>query len=485
MDLTKALQKYFSFQQFRIGQKEIIQSVLNGKDTLASLPTGTGKSLCYQLPGYLLDGLVLIVSPLLSLMQDQVEQLKYRGEKRVAAINSFLTLEEKNRVLKYLKNYRFIYISPEMLQNERILASLKKIKISLLVIDEAHCISQWGYDFRPDYQELGDIRIKLGNPVTLALTATASPEVRADIKYFLHMEHAEEFIYSVDRPNISLCVEKYDEQKEKDERLMELVQLLKKPGIIYFSSKKKADEWAEKLNGMGLKAASYHSGQEQEQRILLQQQFLFNELSIMCATSAFGMGINKENIRFIIHYHPPLQIESYLQEIGRAGRDGQKSIAILLYNEQDRQLLRQLIEQELPTIEQIEKFPTLINNPHLLEYNSIPEGFTEVQWRLLLKFYQNSKNTDEFSSKTKKFIQSRYQWKKQKLLDVIKWIEAKGFCRRDRLLQFFSEKKESPIENCCDHCGLEWQNYFQVKKNDHELNEKENWQTTLAKIFNQ
>ncbi|MBS4209727.1 ATP-dependent DNA helicase RecQ [Bacillus sp. FJAT-50079] len=473
MRTYEVLKDVFGFSQFKKGQKEIIEAVLGKNDVLAMLPTGTGKSLCFQLPGYLLEGTVLIVSPLISLMQDQVEQLNMIGEKRVVALNSFLTQHERSEVLKRLAQYRFLYLSPEMLNLPYVRAKLKEIEISLFVIDEAHCISQWGHDFRPDYLQLGTIRYELGNPPLLALTATAAREVREDIKKCLQLEHAEEFIYSVDRPNISMVVEKINGLDEKKQRVLELVQYLRKPGIIYFSSKRLAEEMADDLRTLGIKGvAAYHGGMEQEQRILIQQQFLHDQLQIICATSAFGMGVNKDNIRFVIHFHMPNQLESYVQEIGRAGRDGKKSVAILLYCQGDEQIHYQLMDYELPTDWQIQTFAAL-QNKHDLEA-------TETQLRFMEHYFDPSIHSNHSIDRVLKARNQRMAHKISKVNEMKQWIEAIN-CRRQHILTMFDESFSEKQDVCCDRCGLQLNMY---KESEESMKEQTiTWEGILQQLL--
>ncbi|MGE8204366.1 RecQ family ATP-dependent DNA helicase [Heyndrickxia sp. NPDC080065] len=481
MKLYETLKKHFGYHSFRKGQEEVITSILAGQDTLAVLPTGTGKSLCYQIPGYMLPGTVVIVSPLLSLMQDQVEQLRINGEKKVVALNSFLSIQERKKILQSLQYYRFIYISPEMLTNQVVIQKLKKIVVSLFVIDEAHCISQWGHDFRPDYLCLKEVRLHLGNPVTLALTATATDDVRNDIIHYLNLNKVNELIFSVDRPNIALVVEETANYQEKTNKLLQLVKGLQKPGIIYFSSKRVSEEIATLLRKHGIaKAESYHGGMDQEQRILIQQQFLHDQLQVICATSAFGMGVNKENIRFVIHFHMPYQIESYLQEIGRAGRDGEKSIAILLYSSGDELLPLQIFENELPTEFQIEQFYA-INNEHNSEREIAFLNLTDIQLRFLNFYSELFKGETEVVQKVKKICEERVKYKRLKLQEMKKWIQSTN-CRRRGILQYFNEKPISQNYNCCDKCGIQMNDY-NMKDLDVFIEEKENWLSMLNKLL--
>ncbi|RLQ95061.1 RecQ family ATP-dependent DNA helicase [Falsibacillus albus] len=486
MILEQVLHKYFGYSSFRTGQKEIIQTVLAGKDTIAMLPTGTGKSLCYQLPGYLLKGSVLIISPLLSLMQDQVEQLKANGEKRVVGLNSFLTFDEKKHVLSTLKKYKFIYASPERLANPALMNKLKNMDISLFVIDEAHCISQWGHDFRPDYSGLGKVRMELGCPATMALTATATESVRKDIASSLKLKDAEEWIFSVDRKNIGIYVKELQSHQEKFDELLYLVKNLQGDGIIYFSSKKMAEEVSDWLGSCGIRnVAAYHGGMDQEQRILIQQQFLYGQLNIICATSAFGMGINKDNIRYVIHFHMPSRLESYIQEIGRAGRDGNPSAAIYLSAPHDEQLPMHLIDNEMPSESQIEGYSSMMNKAE--SENEIRQvlDLTETQARFLNHFFKSHSGQNEdidLVEAAKGFCAERCRDKYEQLSIIQNWVSSKN-CRREGILHFFNEELGQKPLLCCDRCGLDLSSYFHTEKNGIEEDSEMEWDLILRNIL--
>jgi ATP-dependent DNA helicase RecQ len=495
MRLEALLQSKFGYNAFRPGQKEIIESVLAGRNTVAMLPTGTGKSLCYQLPGYMIEGQVIIISPLLSLMQDQAEQLMMNGEKKVIAFNSFLSRSEKRQALINLNQYKFIFISPEMLYYDSVLSQLKKLRIALFVVDEAHCISQWGYDFRPDYLKLGEVRKKIGNPVTLALTATATREVKADIKKSLGILDCSEFIYSVDRPNIALTVEKAENFRVKTERLVELAESLEGPGIIYFSSKKMAEQTADLLRGKGDKRVmAYHGGMDQESRILVQQQFIHGQLDLICATSAFGMGINKDNIRYVIHFHMPLQIESYLQEIGRAGRDGKQSIAIMLYAPGDEQLPIQIAENEFPDKSQIDWISDWMEeNPNsILNVSAYEEqikqlsGLTDIQWRIFNDFFERKIKSGlgykRILQEMNGYCEDRIKLKRNSIEEVYRWIHKKN-CRRENILSCFDEEKNSSVQFCCDICGLQFENFIRNTKSDNQDRMLYDWKNHLEYLL--
>jgi ATP-dependent DNA helicase RecQ len=493
MELEKLLKKHFGYQTFKSGQKEVIMSILNGNHTLAMLPTGTGKSMCYQLPGYILEGCVLIISPLLSLMQDQVEQLMKFGEKRVIALNSFLSSKDRVYGLRNLSKYKYIFISPEMLAVPSIINLLQGLSIGLFVVDEAHCISQWGYDFRPDYSKLGEVRKKLGNPLTLALTATATKKVREDIIQSLNLTEINKIESTIDRPNIAFYVEEVPDYREKQNRMVELVLQLKKPGIIYFSSKKVAEQMTSLLVEKGFgRVMAYHGGLDQEQRILIQQQFIHGQLDVICATSAFGMGVNKENIRFVIHYHMPMQMESYLQEIGRAGRDGLPSIAVLLSSPGDDQLPLQLAEGELPSKQQIDWLFAQLQNQDCLDSNVLEShhymreqgGFSEIQWRIVHNFMNRGLSEPEHIKETiNLFVTERLAVKKNNIHQMKRWIHSNS-CRRDLILDYFEEDSyREKVETCCDICGLQLNQYQSSECSNTNSTTQDMWKDYLEKIL--
>lgn len=461
MNLEETLYRHFGFSTFRPGQKEVITSLLEGNHTLGMLPTGTGKSLCYQLPAYILNKHVIIISPLLSLMEDQAEQLKVRGEKSVLALNSFLTPRQKQAALSQLSRYRFIFLSPEMLMLDQVITEVKKLDIGLFVIDEAHCISQWGYDFRPDYLHLGSVRERLNNPLTVALTATATEAVRMDIKAKLNLTEAKEVVSSVDRSNIAYIVENFSNYENKLNRLLELAKEIKGSAIIYFSSKKTTETVTHYLQENGVKSIDfYHGGMEQEQRKLIQQQFLTGQLRIICATSAFGMGVNKEEVRAVVHFHMPVSMESYVQEVGRAGRDGKQSMAVLLYCEGDEGLPLHLLDQQIPEDNQIEGVCTKMseeNESHqsadvLRQRYSLSEG----QWNFIQHFLKEHQEQVEMSvmiEQLKRYSKTRRQYNINRFAGLFNWVKTNQ-CRRTAILQYFEEDLMKPNSICCDRCGV-------------------------------
>lgn len=336
------LQQYFGYNEFRPLQKDIVERVLAGNDTLVLMPTGGGKSLCYQIPALMMEGIAIVVSPLIALMQDQVEALQ-RNQIASAFYNSTQTTKEQIAIEKQCINgeIKLLYVSPEKLLSGTFIDFLKTIKISLFAIDEAHCISSWGHDFRPEYAQLKILKRVFPTVPVIALTATADKTTRNDILKQLNLENPETFLASFDRKNIRLHV------APGQDRVKKIIKYLEarpgQSGIIYCLSRKSTEQLAKKLSDAGLSANYYHAGMDSTHRATVQQSFLRDDTHIICATIAFGMGIDKPNVRFVIHYNMPKNVEGYYQEIGRAGRDGLKSDAILFYSYGDVKILREFI----------------------------------------------------------------------------------------------------------------------------------------------
>ena len=333
MDIFEALKRYFGYDSFRQNQEGIIRNVIDGNDTLVLMPTGGGKSICYQIPALVLPGTTIVISPLISLMKDQVEALQANGI-AAEALNSSndSTTDMIIRRRCVAGDIKLLYISPERVISE-LDYLLSHIHISLLAVDEAHCISQWGHDFRPEYTQLGILREKYPTTPIMALTATADKITRQDIIQQLHLHEAREFISSFDRPNLSLSVKRGYKATEKMHFILNFIKARPfESGIIYCLSRKNTEKVAEDLRKKGINAASYHAGMSPHDRSQTQEQFKNDQLQVVCATIAFGMGIDKSNVRWVIHYNMPKSIESFYQEIGRAGRDGAPADTILFYS---------------------------------------------------------------------------------------------------------------------------------------------------------
>ena len=345
------LEKYYGYKSFRRGQENIINSILSGNDVLAIMPTGGGKSICYQIPALLLDGVTIVISPLISLMKDQVDAIKEMGIESTY-INSSLTSKEFEEIITNVKEnkYKIVYVAPERLESYEFIMAITECRISQIAIDEAHCVSQWGHDFRSSYRRIKNFIEMLNiRPIVTAFTATATEEVKGDIINLLGLRDPSLFVTGFDRENLFINIEKGNDKKSYILKYIE--ENRDSSGIIYAATRKEVDYIYELLTSNGYKAGRYHAGLNDELRKENQEDFIKDKINIMVATNAFGMGIDKPNIRFVIHYNMPKNIEGYYQEIGRAGRDGEKSECILLFSPSDIHTQKYLIEVSTENIE--------------------------------------------------------------------------------------------------------------------------------------
>ena len=408
LDPRAALREYFGYDNFRTGQSEVVEKLLSGKNLLGAFPTAFGKSICYQLPGLMLPGLTVIISPLISLMKDQVDTLQGSGIDSVGLLNSSLTLEEYQQELKRLADgeIKLLYVSPERFRSRRFLNTLKSHQISLFVVDEVHCISQWGHDFRPDYLALRTA-IQTVNPYSVALlTATATPEVREDIVNQLQVEKCETISQSVERPNLKFSVCEVPGEPEKYQLLTKQLEQLTGKGIVYAGTRQQTEEIAEYLKGEGYRVDFYHGAREESERTRVQDAFFDNTetgIEIVVATNAFGMGIDKPDIRYVIHWTIAGSLEHYYQEAGRAGRDGEDSQCILFFCSGDRRLQEYFIEESAP------------NKLDLLN---------------LLKLIENSPSVDKFRMVKVQEMKATNDIDESKIRVGISYLEKLGFLQR-------------------------------------------------------
>lgn len=479
--LTQTLRERFHLARFRRGQLEAVQRVLDGQHTLLVMPTGSGKSLCYQLPAALdRTGTVLVVSPLIALMQDQVRALERLGI-AAAALHSLQGREEQERILSGVAEgaYRLVYVAPERLRSAAFVEALPAGRVRLLAVDEAHCISQWGHDFRPSYLEIHKAWEALGRPTILATTATATPLVQEDILRQLHVPDAARVVTGFNRPNLFFEVAHAADEEAKVDCLLGALPREGGTAIVYVGTKRAAEELADLIGEVtGLATAYYHGGLEPEERRRVQARFVQNRVQVLVATNAFGMGVDKANVRAVIHWDIPGTPEAYYQEAGRAGRDGRPARCLLIYSPADRALQEWFIANDAPDAQGLCRLREALAASQKGEggRRAVDEmalrrrsSLNEVKLRVGISLLQRAGimedqgrdggnllfTVDEAAPFDPQAIMAeveRFRAHKRALLDELVRYAETGECRRRAILQYFGDPDTTVVEPCCDNC---------------------------------
>lgn len=472
-DILRVAREAFGYPSLRPGQEEAIRVLLDRKDALVVMPTGSGKSAIYQIAGLMIDGATLVVSPLIALQKDQVDSINsQQAAPDAVVINSTQRAAELRDAIEKIEHgeSRFIFLAPEQLRKETTFETLLAARVKLFVLDEAHCISEWGHDFRPDYLQLGPAVERLGHPPVLAMTATASRQVRDEIASRLGMRKPKVFVHGFDRPNIYLRVDHYDTEDKKLEALIQRVHWAAKPGIVYVGTRKTAEAIMRHLEQESVSALFYHGGLKASERHSIQERFMSGEADVIVATNAFGMGIDKANVRFVYHYDITESLDAYYQEIGRSGRDGERAEAVLFYRSEDigaasfkasesklapaeAERVAEIVADQLAGPVEPEEISgrshlserKVVTALHRLEdvgaLERLPTG--EVQLAEGADLAQAAETAAEEQER-------RREIKRQRLLQMQEYAETRA-CRRQHLLRYFGDNFTGPCRNC-DNC---------------------------------
>lgn len=469
--IRKIARDVFHYQSLRSGQEEAIAALLAGRDTLAVMPTGHGKSGIYQIAALMLDGPTVVVSPLIALQKDQTEFLNEQTGAGAAAVNSLIPERAQEEAMAEAGQGRteFLFLSPEQLANEDRLRAVKELQPSLFVVDEAHCISEWGHSFRPDYLGLGSVIEALGHPTVLALTATANEVVRAEIVSRLGMRNPKTLVHGFDRPNIWLGVETAAGEDKKHALLLERVRSATPPGIIYTSTRKHAEQINDELNSMGIESAFYHGGLKRSDRESMQDRFMNDQVQVIVATSAFGMGVDKPNVRFVFHYDAPGSLDAYYQEIGRAGRDGEAASAVLFFCPKDLGLHKffkageKIRESDINAVVDALAAESGLTQTSLADKTGVAKSkikrvLQSLQDLSLIQVRQRGKvyvagDGARLRENAVKAAEHQVEWAQAEMnrIEQMRMYAEDLNCRRAHLLRYFGEEAPDTCANC-DNC---------------------------------
>ncbi len=469
--IEKTARETLDLENLWPGQEEAVRSILEGHDTLVVRPTRSGKSAIYQIAGLMLSGSTVVVSPLIALQKDQVDSINEQDAAEAAVVNSTQNVSENREVFERLTegDLEYIFLAPEQLRKPETVEQLRAAEISLFVVDEAHCISEWGHDFRPDYLDLGRVIEELGHPPVLAMTATAGPEVREEIVTRLGMRNAKLFVHGFDRPNIFLRVDQFPTEAEKLEALVRRVNWADRPGIVYVGTRRNAEQIVRALNDQGVRALFYHAGLKAKDREQIQERFMANDVEVIVATNAFGMGVNKPDVRFVYHFDVSDSLDAYYQEIGRGGRDGEPAEAILFYRPENiglRKFQAGAGKLEADKIERVVNAIAQQDGPVSQEELAEQANLSRRKLTTALKRLEDVNAVEKLPTGDVQLSEERNafeavqeaaneqdrhkQQERNRLLQMQAYADL-STCRREFLLRYFGDQFEGPC-NQCDNC---------------------------------